>query len=350
MNEQFTTYKLAGHSGFIRRFFNDFKISIEYPVAPQNILQMLKFTGYEDQFIKAYNYIHEFCNDDIEKYLHDYYTCRELLISTIKNNKAFQDLNQKGSAIYCTQPCNELKNKKHMVVYNEENINKYFLSIDIRNANFTALYYANPQIFNCWMSYEDWLKNTLKDADVYWHDYFSVSKYSRQVIFGQANPKLTICIEKSIITQICNRFFEIASDDIKEHISVDSFNADEIVFEISEEYFGLNDFTISLYDTINRAIKEVCPEIQDRFRKTMFQLYGYKLINETEQRELETFYIKEDDINVYPKDLHCITKRNTLLACELLNRHNKIVHPILFYQTIDGIMYKIEDIIKVKQI
>ena len=102
--------------------------------------------------------------------------------------------------------------------YNEENDGRYFVSIDLKKANFQALKYAGVlgDEFYSYFIYRN-------GGD----DYIANSKYLRQVIFGKMNPGRTIKVEKYIMGEIYILVHELLENYGYEFFSL---NSDEIIF------------------------------------------------------------------------------------------------------------------------
>ena len=103
-------------------------------------------------------------------------------------------------------------------VYTEENDGRYFISIDLKKANFQALKKAGVLKDE---TYEDFVERFGGD------EYIKNSKYLRQVIFGKMNPGRTIKVEKYIMGEIY----------LAVHLTIEgmgyeffSLNSDELVF------------------------------------------------------------------------------------------------------------------------
>lgn len=110
-------------------------------------------------------------------------------------------------------------------VFKDCYVGKYLLSIDMRKANFTALRHYNPSIFDGVETYEDFI-GKFTDSD-----YIKQSKYIRQVIFGQINPKRQQTYERYLMDNVLTSLF---SRTHVERNKVLYFGSDEIVIDISE--------------------------------------------------------------------------------------------------------------------
>lgn len=322
---------------FLQRFVSDFKIPIEEinPDIFETVLKNYNTVDY-NRWLACCNYITNYCHGDVNEYLDYYYNIRETLISKIKDNPVYKETistyDYKANTII---PCDNIKNRKHKLLYNEENINKTFVSIDIKEANFNAIRYIAPEVFLGESDYSSWLNIVITDLFEYdehitfWTKYFTASKYTRQVIFGQANPKFHISIETRLMTKLVNTLYTTASEFIKNNISVDVVNSDEIIFEILDT---------SVIPSLEDAIRTSCEiaGLPDIFKITNFKLNAYDLYNESTQDVITTFYIKNNTGKLY--NLH---KRYYLIVFQMLA--NNAIPNYLKDIRIDGVTYQIKD-------
>lgn len=103
-------------------------------------------------------------------------------------------------------------------MYTEENDGRYFISIDLKKANFQALKYVGVIKDE---TYADFVDRFGGDK------YIKESKYLRQVIFGKMNPGRTVKVEKFIMGKIYTLTHQWIEDMGYEFFSM---NSDEIVF------------------------------------------------------------------------------------------------------------------------
>lgn len=127
-------------------------------------------------------------------------------------------------------------------IYNPDNDGRYFVSFDLKKANYNALKFYHPDIVFSTRTYDEFIE---KFTDL---EYFKKSKYIRQVIFGNLNPKKQAKIQRYIIRQL----LEVVSlyfpeDKIKEA------SHDEIVvaIEAPEEYLANTEFRDALFEKVN---------------------------------------------------------------------------------------------------
>lgn len=110
-------------------------------------------------------------------------------------------------------------------IFHPSNDRRMFLSIDMIKANFTSLSIFDPEIFKNAETWEDFIRNF---TDM---NHIVNSKYIRQVILGNCNPKRHVTYEKYLMDQVLTAMVEIFDPS-----KIVSFSNDEIVFDITEEY------------------------------------------------------------------------------------------------------------------
>lgn len=347
----------------LHRFVNDFKVPIE-SVNPDTFVSVLKW-NLDDTYIRQFKEVCEAISVDydgnVTAFLDDYYYAREKLIKAVKDNPEYINISKNYSKDY-VQPCDELLARKHKNVYNNENAGKWFISIDIKEANFNALRFINPAIFDNAPEYSVWVYNILKDDprftnSFFWINYFFESKYSRQVIFGQCNPKFHINVEQRMMNMIGNEFFNSVPDKDRLPVYVDTCAADEIVFGIKDEYteniIQREEVYRFITTELQTAIKNVFGDKlgqhpEDTFKITLFQLNCYELYNKTKQRTIQQFYVKNKN---FSHKLYNIHKRYALIAKLILSGCAPDALPdVLTTFDIDGINYKMTDTLSIKPV
>lgn len=110
-------------------------------------------------------------------------------------------------------------------IYKEDNVGKYFISIDMKKANFTALRYYDPEIFDYAETYEEFVKKFTK------HEYLIKSKHIRQVIMGNVVTKRVGTYEKYLMDKVLSEFLKILPISTND---VAFFGDDEIVIDVSK--------------------------------------------------------------------------------------------------------------------
>lgn len=109
-------------------------------------------------------------------------------------------------------------------IYHQSNHGKCFISFDMRKGNFTALrHYDKRIVANC-DKYEDFLGLFTKESHLLY------SKYIRQVIFGNVNPKRQVTYEQYLMDIVLTKVLEYFPKE-----SIVFFSTDEIIVEIDKE-------------------------------------------------------------------------------------------------------------------
>lgn len=109
-------------------------------------------------------------------------------------------------------------------IYKPSNVGKLFISIDMRKANFSALKFYDKSIFSNADTWEEFVGRYTENKHIV------NSKYIRQVILGNCNPKRHITYEKYLMDGILDyiqKFFLPVSKCV-------FFSNDEIIFDISD--------------------------------------------------------------------------------------------------------------------
>ncbi|MBQ8627080.1 MAG: hypothetical protein IJ419_13040 [Agathobacter sp.] len=166
---------------------------------------------------------------DEQAYFEEYNRIKDAAITYLAENPAMQyfcqqeDMNQFKPS-YTNLPSNP--------VFKCTNIGKHFVSIDMRKGNFTALRHYNPEIVGNKECYEDFIGMFTDE------EYFKSSKYIRQVIFGNQNPKRQTTYEKYLMGKVLERLVQTFEEFDMNNIAF--FNTDELVIDVTP-YFTAPD-------------------------------------------------------------------------------------------------------------
>jgi len=172
-------------------------------------------------------------NNNVDVWLESYAHLRDNIINTLENSEEYKAFNSKDLSEYDIPK--ELNVGEHSI-YNEESEGKYFMSIDLKKANFQALKYVGVLNDN---TYEDFIKRFSGT------EYFAKSKYLRQVIFGKLNPKRQIKVEKYLMSKILKDFTAW---------NLYSLNSDEAVFLLTED--EMKSLTSQVIEFLENDIKK----------------------------------------------------------------------------------------------
>lgn len=161
---------------------------------------------------------------------------------------------QPGFIKFCNQEfrTNTVYQKRNL--YIDGNDDAAYISIDMKNANFSALKYYDPEIFafaDSWESFVGRFTNSL---------HIQNSKYIRQVVLGACNPKHQIQYERVLMSTLLNHIVSKFPQ-----VSVYSLGEDEIILNV------VNGCGFSLSDL--KGVIANCPgDIGKLVRVEMFEL------------------------------------------------------------------------------
>ena len=109
-------------------------------------------------------------------------------------------------------------------IYKETNDGKYFISFDMKKGNFTALKNYSPEIVANKDTYEEFIGLFTSEK------HFVDSKYIRQVVFGNVNPRRQTAYEQYLMDTVLTNVLQYFSKD-----KIEYFSTDEIVVAIDKE-------------------------------------------------------------------------------------------------------------------
>ena len=171
--------------------------------------------------VRKYGDLHralERCGSE-EKFLQEYYGIRDRVITRTKELPEYAEFLECDMSKYDIE-APVLPNAHKTDVYKMVNVDRRFISIDMKKANFQVMKMFSEKIVFGADTYEEYIG---RFTDM---DYFRNSKYTRQVIFGNMNPKRQTKMQKYCMRKVFDLL--IAEYDISpEAFAV--FTFDEIV-------------------------------------------------------------------------------------------------------------------------
>lgn len=274
-----------------KRFVSDMNLPIQVIQSPyfEERLELL-----ENEFESKTKYdnllkiIDEKFQGNINKFLEHYSETRNLIITSLTHNDAWFNFIRSAIGDVSFEQ-NEIIGERNL--YTQEQDGCLFISFDMRKANYQALKYVSPELVLNTDTYEDLIG---KFTDL---DYIKESKYTRQVIFGQMNPKRTMKVEKKITTSFAHALINGEYGDLIDmsKFNVFSVNSDEVIFKFNgaiqelDSLPNLNDF---VYEGVT-------------FRFNKFQLRHRQFKLATSDSKLNIFE-KVDFIDGHRTHLHCV--------------------------------------------
>ena len=244
-----------------KRFCKDENLSINIMDEPY-FTERLELVGKTKTYHNYTKMIENRFNNDGQAYLEYYNKIKDSAIDYIKNLDCFKALNT------CVMP--EIKNFSitKSDIYRDCNVGHRFISLDIQHANFSVLTaFALQNNIPTWSdkfpySYYDFISQF---TDV---DHIIDSKYIRQVIFGNCNPKRQITYATYLMSLLLSSLLEtqtISTD------SIASLRTDEIIIHAD----NCGDWTKrTIQDNLRLDILHQCPIKYEEF--TLGKINGTK--------------------------------------------------------------------------
>lgn len=204
------------------RFCKDCNIPINIFQEPYFTDRLKLYDKYYGTFDKWNTFVEELNNYNNEQdYFEDYNRIKDEAINYIKSTEAYQNFNEEDMNQY---PIIH-KGLPSKDIYHPSNDGKTFISIDMKKANFSTLYFYNASMFDA----DTWEEFIGKFTD---NKHIINSKYIRQVILGNCNPKRHITFEKYLMDMLLNRLLN--RDFCFTIDRVVFFSNDEIIIDVSD--------------------------------------------------------------------------------------------------------------------
>lgn len=143
------------------------------------------------------------------------------LINTIQAKDSYKELQNDRLESYDVQTGVSTRD-----IYTMENINKTFISLDLKHANFNVFRMFNPELTLGFDTYADLVGSVSE------FDYFKQSKYLRQVIFGNMLPKKQQKLQKFVMSKLITMLHEDVGISMDDFVSA---SADEVVFAVAKQ-------------------------------------------------------------------------------------------------------------------
>ncbi len=158
------------------------------------------------------------CEQD---YLEEYNRVKDAAINDIKLSDGYNRFNEEDMGKYSVK----YKDLPSKDIYKPSNVGKLFISIDMRKANFSALKFYDKSIFSNADTWEEFIERYTENKHIV------NSKYIRQVILGNCNPRRQVTYEKYLMDLV----LEVLIDELGYSASdIAFFSNDEIVIDMEK--------------------------------------------------------------------------------------------------------------------
>lgn len=236
------------------RFVRDFKIPIRLYAEPYFTDRLALYDsvyGTVEKWKSFITEVNKFSNE--EEYFAEYNRVKEAAMYFIKSSEAYNHFNELDMNKYAVDPTYRSLPGKD--IYHTQNVGKCFISIDMKKANFSCLKHFDRSIFDA-DTWEEFIGRFTTNQNII------NSKYIREVIMGNCNPKRQITYEKYLMSSILDKLIALGIDISR----VVFFSNDEIIFDITDVTDS------SILDIINSFV-ETC---SIPLRVETFKLQGIK--------------------------------------------------------------------------
>ena len=204
------------------RFCKDCNIPLRLYKEPYFTERLQLYDSYYNTLDKWNIFVRELekykCEQD---YLEEYNRVKDAAIKDIKDSDGYKRFNAEDMNEY-TVKYKDLLGKD---IYKPSNIGKLFISIDMKKANFSALKDYDRSIFRNANTWEEFIERYTENKHIV------NSKYIRQVILGNCNPKRQVTYEKYLMGLV----LEVLIDELGYSASdIAFFSNDEIVIDMGK--------------------------------------------------------------------------------------------------------------------
>lgn len=160
------------------------------------------------------NTVNKFSHE--QEYFEAYNKLKDKVIDYLKNREGMQRFLSEDMNKF------QISNKgfRNKDIYKETFVGRNLISIDMKKANYTALRHYDKSIVGNTDSYEEFIRMFTDE------EHFVNSKYIRQVVFGNVNPKRQVTYEKYLMDKVL-------TDILKHTDDIVYFGTDEIVIDIT---------------------------------------------------------------------------------------------------------------------
>lgn len=154
-----------------------------------------------------------------QDYFEEYNRVKDAAINSIKSTEAYQRFNAEDMGKFSLNH----KNLPENDIYKPTNDGRMFISVDMKKANFSSLQFYDGNIFDGANTWEEFIGKFTQN------EHIVNSKYIRQVILGNCNPKRHITFEKYIMDQTLTALHDVVNED-----RIVFFSNDEIVYDMTD--------------------------------------------------------------------------------------------------------------------
>ena len=211
------------------------------------------------------------CEQD---YFEEYNRVKDAAILSIKESEAYKRFNEEDMNKYRVTHEN-LPNKD---IFKPSNDGKLFISIDMRKANFSSLYHYDNSMFSGAKTWEEFISKFTENKHII------NSKYIRQVILGNCNPKRHITYEKYLMNEVLNFLYDHVGEE-----RVVFFSNDEIVYDMSNINIDTLRLVVKSIDTVLKEKIDIPLKVELFILHKIDNTDGYykEIFKENREKDIE---------------------------------------------------------------
>lgn len=204
------------------RFCKDCNIPLKLFKEPYFTDRLQLYDSYYNTLDKWNIFVRELEKYRCEQYyLEEYNRVKYAAINDIKLSDGYNRFNEEDMGKYSVK----YKDLPSKDIYKPSNVGELFISIDMRKANFSALKFYDKSIFSNADTWEEFVGRYTENKHIV------NSKYIRQVILGNCNPKRQVTYEKYLMGLV----LEVLIDELGYSASdIAFFSNDEIVINMGK--------------------------------------------------------------------------------------------------------------------
>lgn len=283
-----------------KRFCKDYNLPIQVYNEPY-FSERVELLGKTDKLKMFEELVESFAGNE-QEYNAFYNRTKDSIIDFIKGSEAFEALNKDDMNKYAVK-----SNIRQGDIFKPSFVGKELISIDMSKANFSALVYYGKETnthFHDNYSWKDFMKMFTD------FDYLVESKYIRQVVFGNCNPKRQVTYEKYIMSKVVKHIEENSAFKESELLS---YCNDELIFDVAGH---TEDEVSKLKSEIELLSESIVPLKIEHFilgKVNGTTAYVKKYINDTKEYEVK-----------------CAGPYDTIFALRKLNNENITNRDLVF--------------------
>lgn len=204
------------------RFCKDYNIPLKLFKEPYFTDRLQLYDSYYNTLDKWNIFVRELEKYKREQdYLEEYNRVKDAAINDIKLSDGYNRFNEEDMGKYSVK----YKDLPSKDIYKPSNVGKLFISIDMRKANFSALKFYDKSIFSNADTWEKFIGGYTENKHIV------NSKYIRQVILGNCNPRRQVTYEKYLMDLV----LEVLIDELGYSASdIAFFSNNEIVIDMEK--------------------------------------------------------------------------------------------------------------------